>query len=188
MKNVNRIAALIPVDLRASREDSPGANRLVAPIVAPPQTHPAAASQTAYVIENDRITATVTELVLRKNLRRGEVQTYANGQLAFDQLSAARRTQGGVPDLILLDLDMPVMDGWEFLDALGGLSLAKQVCVFVLTSSIQPSDAERAKRYREVKGFFSKPLTSDSVAWMQRFLQLAGASGRARRLGATRTR
>lgn len=140
------------------------------------------AAQLAYVIENDRITATVTELVLRKNLRRGEVRTYVNGQLAFDQLGGALQNGDTVPDLILLDLDMPVMDGWEFLDALSGLPLDKQVCVFVLTSSICPSDAQKAKRYPAVKGFFSKPLDTKSVAWMQHFLQLASASGRARRL------
>ncbi|MGI4886669.1 MAG: response regulator [Janthinobacterium lividum] len=137
----------------------------------------------AYVIENDHITSVVTELILRKNLRRGEVQTYVNGQLAFDRLEEALRSGDSIPDLILLDLDMPVMDGWEFLDALVALPIAKQVCVFVLTSSIQPDDAEKAKRYKQVKGFFSKPLNSDSVAWMQHFLQLAGASSRARRLG-----
>ncbi|OGX82156.1 response regulator [Hymenobacter coccineus] len=140
----------------------------------------------AYVIENDRITATITELVLRKNLRCGEVQTYGNGQLAFDQLGAALRSGSTVPDLILLDLDMPVMDGWEFLDALGALPSAKHVCVFVLTSSIHPDDARKAKFYKQVKGFFLKPLNIDSVTWMQHFLQLAGASGRAQRLGAAR--
>ena len=60
------------------------------------------------------------------------------------------------------------------------------MCVFVLTSSIQPSDAERAKPYKQVKGFFSKPLNNDNVAWMQHFLQLAGASSRAQRLSTAR--
>ncbi|AMJ64088.1 response regulator [Hymenobacter sp. PAMC 26628] len=143
-------------------------------------------SQLAYVIENDRITAVVTELILRKNLRRGEVQNYVNGQLAFDQLMGALQSGTTLPDLILLDLDMPVMDGWEFLDAIGHLPIAKQVCVFVLTSSIHPDDVARAKDYRQVKGFFSKPLNNESVVWMQHFLQLAGASGRARRLGTGR--
>lgn len=139
----------------------------------------------AYIIENDFITAVVTELVLRKNLRRGEVQHYVNGQVAFNKLVAATQKNVGVPDLILLDLDMPVMDGWEFLDALTTLPVAKQICVFILTSSIHPDDREKAKQYNVVKGFFSKPLDASSVAWMQQFIQLAGASTRAKRLYTT---
>ena len=139
-------------------------------------------SHFAYIIENDHITAVITEMVLRKSLRRGSVQHYVNGQVAFDQLVAALQGGSALPDFILLDLDMPVMDGWEFLDALGGLPLAKQICVFVLTSSIHPNDREKAKHYRAVKGFFSKPLDNSSVTWMQQFVQLAGASTRAKRL------
>lgn len=139
-------------------------------------------SHLAYIIENDHITAVVTELVLRKNLRRGEVQHFVNGQLAFSQLLKSVKEGITIPDLILLDLDMPVMDGWEFLDAFMKLPIAKQVCVFVLTSSIHPNDREKAKHYNIVKGFFSKPLDGNSVAWMQQFVQLAGASTRAKRL------
>jgi CheY-like chemotaxis protein len=139
-------------------------------------------SHLAYIIENDHITAVITEMVLRKSLRRGGVQHYVNGQVAFDQLVTAMQGGAAIPDFILLDLDMPVMDGWEFLDALGELPLAKQICVFVLTSSIHPDDREKAKHYQAVKGFFSKPLDSTSVTWMQQFVQLAGASSRAKRL------
>ena len=136
----------------------------------------------AYIIENDHITAAITEFVLRKNLRRGEVQHFVNGQLAYKQLLLKVTEQVNIPDLILLDLDMPVMDGWEFLDAFMELPLAKQVCVFVLTSSIHPDDREKVKRYHMVKGFFPKPLDGKSVVWMQQFVQLAGASTRAKRL------
>lgn len=139
-------------------------------------------SHLAYIIENDHVTAVVTELVLRKNLRRGKVMHFVNGQIALNQLVAAIQEKENIPDLILLDLDMPLMDGWEFLEAFIKLPVAKQVCVFILTSSIHPDDREKAKRYSVVKGFFSKPLDGDSVAWMQQFVQLAGASTRAKRL------
>lgn len=141
-----------------------------------------------YIIENNHITALVTELMLRKHLRRGEVQHFVNGQVAFNQLLTDVNENSSIPDSILLDLDMPVMDGWEFLDAFVTLPIAKQVCVFILTSSIHPSDREKAKQYGVVKGFFSKPLDGSSVEWMQQFVQLAGASTRAKRLYAPQPR
>lgn len=130
----------------------------------------------AYIIENDFITAAIAEAILRKNLRHYQVQHCGNGRVAFDQLVAAAEKNSGIPDLILLDLDMPIMDGWEFLDALALLPVAEQTCVFILTSSIHPADREKAKHYSVVKGFLSKPLDDSSVAWMHQVSQLAGAS------------
>ncbi len=77
--------------------------------------------------------------------------------------------------MILLDLNMPQMDGWEFLDAFGTLPLAQEeVRVFILTSSIQPTDIEKSTQYKEVKGYFSKPLGKVNVRRMQSLLWEAG--------------
>jgi CheY-like chemotaxis protein len=130
-----------------------------------------AAPRLVYVLENDRISSVITELIVKKHLSGGEVRCYPNGQAAFQELSAAVQLNSEVPDLILLDLDMPLMDGWEFLEALDGLSAAHGVCVFVLTSSIHPDDSARATGYRAVNGFFTKPLDEDSIVRMQVLLQ-----------------
>jgi CheY-like chemotaxis protein len=135
----------------------------------------------AYVVEDDRITAAITELIAKKELRCRTVKTFGNGQLAFDQLASTAQSGGDVPDLILLDLNMPLMDGWEFLDALGELALAKQVCVFVLTSSIHPDDMAKAAHYEQVKGYFSKPLDKPNVSRMQALLQDVGGYQYAKR-------
>jgi len=120
----------------------------------------------AYIIEDDPITSIITELIVKQNSAFGEVQTYMNGQEAFDKLSAAELSEAKIPDLILLDLNMPIMDGWEFLDAFSALRLPKPVCVYVLTSSIHPDDIERSKSYKEVKGYFTKPLDDEVVQQM----------------------
>lgn len=126
-----------------------------------------------YVVEDDPITATLTKLLLEKNLQGSRVQTYANGQQALDQLSWAlqRNDAGEVPDLILLDLNMPMMDGWEFLDAFADLPLAKKICVFILTSSIHPDDIDKAKVYKEVQGYFSKPLDHSNLLRMRQLFE-----------------
>ena len=130
-----------------------------------------AAPRLVYVLENDRISCVITELIVKKDLAGGEVRCYTNGQQALEALALAVGTAIGVPDLILLDLDMPLVDGWEFLEALGGLPLARDVCVFVLTSSIHPDDLARVTGYPAVKGFFTKPLDYDNIVRMQVLLQ-----------------
>lgn len=130
----------------------------------------------AYVVEDDRITAVITKVIVKKELCFRAVQTFSNGQQAFDQLKVAVQKGANVPDLILLDLNMPLMDGWEFLDAFSTLALAQRIRVFILTSSIQPEDAEKATHYKEVKGYFSKPLGKDNVQRMQALLSEVGAA------------
>lgn len=123
-----------------------------------------------YIVEDDPIAAMIAGEVLRRNHIVADIQMYVNGQRAFDQLTAVVRNGGHIPDLILLDLNMPLMDGWDFLEAFADMGIHKLVPIVVLTSSIRPDDQERALRYEEVKGYFSKPLNDATVGLIEPLL------------------
>ena len=71
--------------------------------------------------------------------------------------------------LIFLDINMPIMDGWEFLDSFKNISseLNYQFKIFVLSSSINPDDIKKAKSNVFVTDYFSKPLMLESVATLK---------------------
>ncbi len=117
----------------------------------------------AYIIDDDDILVMLVKMLIQKNPRYDASQEFYNGEAAIEHLNAVIAANDQLPDVILLDLNMPILDGWQFLDAFVQFSLPKDIPIFIVTSSIDPKDIEAAKKYKEVKGYLMKPLTQDKL-------------------------
>jgi len=90
-----------------------------------------------------------------------QIISYSEAQLALDFLLNNQQNKSALPDVLLLDLSMPVMSGWEFLDSFEELapSLIKEIDIYILSSSSASEDIRRSKTYNSVNDFYTKPLT-----------------------------
>tara|TARA_R110002124_G_scaffold120895_6_gene278973 strand:- start:31561 stop:31965 length:405 start_codon:yes stop_codon:yes gene_type:complete len=88
---------------------------------------------------------------------------FNNGHDALHKLKALIESNHNLPDLILLDLNMPIMDGWQFLDNFTRINIEKKIIIYIVSSSIDPVDLERSKKYSVVSNFVVKPISVHKV-------------------------
>ena len=116
------------------------------------------------LVDDDEIANFVHQSILREEGIAERVMTALNGKEALDLIREGKFRANGKPALILLDINMPVMNGHEFLEAFGDLDLSKkqQYKVVVLSSSDNPRDIERAKE-KGAEDYLNKPLKKEKI-------------------------
>ncbi|ADY27902.1 MULTISPECIES: response regulator [Cellulophaga] len=108
------------------------------------------------LIEDDVVTNFITTSKLN-NLGYSNITAVENGKEAIDYLKDNK------PDLIVLDLNMPIMDGFEFMESKEQNCICMGVPIVIVTSSGRPSDKEKAKTFLDVISYLEKPLNYDKL-------------------------
>jgi CheY-like chemotaxis protein len=113
---------------------------------------------TVYVVDDDLVFHFILKKLFAKSDSDFKVSYFLNG---YEAIVAIKETKE-LPDLILLDINMPISDGWQFLqDFRNWESLEKEnVKIYIISSSDDPSDLQKANFYKnEVQRYCNKPLT-----------------------------
>jgi two-component system chemotaxis response regulator CheY len=117
------------------------------------------------LVDDDEATLYLHRFFLQRHPASIEVTSESDGHSALAQLKMLLE-QDQLPDALLLDLNMPKLNGWELLNALKELNDPRiaRMHIVLISTSVNPDDHQRAKKHPLVQGFIAKPLKKDEVS------------------------
>ena len=118
-----------------------------------------------WLIDDDDITNMLHQFFLEEYFPDASIVVFSQAELALKAISLNEP----LPDYIFLDINMPVMDGWEFMDELSKMTITNlsDLNIYILTSSLDPSDFSKADLSPLIQGFISKPLEIEKVEFLK---------------------
>jgi CheY-like chemotaxis protein len=127
--------------------------------------------KTVLLVDDDNMTNFLHQRVLSKSAICADVKVAKNGQEGIQKLVELNQVLASKDDtvVVFLDLNMPILDGWGFLQeyAKNKNNLKFNTKIFVLSSSINPDDKEKAEENAHVDQYIYKPLTTSSLQSLQ---------------------
>lgn len=120
------------------------------------------------LIDDDDVFVFLTSRMLEKYKLVDLIKIFDNGYDALVYIKENLDNIEALPDIILLDLSMPIMDGWQFLEEYVKINprIGKKITIFICSSSISPDDVTRAMNINAVSDFIIKPMTKERLIEM----------------------
>lgn len=114
-----------------------------------------------WVVDDDPIFKIIVRKIIEKSEMFETPATFQNGLDAIMALKKSLHEITELPDAIILDIDMPVMDGWEFMQEMIKLKpqIKKKIAIYIASSSIAVEDKHKAKTFPDILHYFAKPVT-----------------------------
>ncbi|MCE6989594.1 response regulator [Dyadobacter sp. CY323] len=118
------------------------------------------------VVDDDRGNNLICKYAIASIAPHARIQLFTEPEKALEWIKKdfSNRTED-LSTALFLDINMPVMNGWEFLDKFSSFpsGLQAQYDIFILSSSIDPEDKEKAEKHPLVQGYYSKPLRKETI-------------------------
>ena len=121
--------------------------------------------ETFCIVDDDDIYQFTTSLLLKKTDLVNKIIVFSNGLKAINFLKDEMGTKENIPDVLFLDINMLVMDGWEFLEEylLIKPMMPKTVVIYMVSSSVNEKDVLKAKSISALSGYMVKPISSQNI-------------------------
>ncbi|MEZ4969261.1 MAG: response regulator [Flavobacteriaceae bacterium] len=118
-----------------------------------------------FLIDDDEIFRFIVKNTIAEINPDMKIKFFSDGEQGIDFLRQNLGTATNLPDIILLDVNMPFMDGWEFLNEYKSFptEIKKNINIYLLTSSKNPHDINMAKKISELSGYLVKPISKEGI-------------------------
>lgn len=121
--------------------------------------------KTIWIIDDDPIYQSIMKKIILKSELFSSILSFTNGKKAIKALKNSIENQIDFPNIILLDIEMPVLDGWEFMEEVKLLDpqIINKIKIYISSSSIALEDRERAKNTPIILGYLCKPISLEDI-------------------------